>query len=108
MAPSSKYATPKDCPPATDTPSPPGTARDGAVVTWTAAPATNTSSTAFRPLSGSAMISSLRTTSLMPELWTSTSGAAPCTVTDSSSAPTPSAALMTGAAETCSTMPVCT
>src|SRR5512138_116816 len=108
IAPSSTYATPNAWPPATEIPMPPGTARDGAVVTCTAAPAIATNSTAFRPLSGSARISLFCTTSLIPELWTSTSGAAPSTVTDSASVPTPSTGLITSAAPTCITIPVCT
>jgi hypothetical protein len=44
----------------------------------------------------------------MPALRTSTSGAAASTVTDSSTAPSASTALIVGVAPTCSTMPVWT
>ena len=74
----------------------------------TAAPTMATRSAALRPLSGKARISWFRTTSLTPELCTSTSGVAPSTVTVSSSEPTDRTALITGEAATWRTMPVWT
>ena len=63
---------------------------------WTAAPASTIRSVTCRPCSGSSTIRSCSTTSLMPALRTSTSGAAASTETVSSRFPTPSAALITG------------
>jgi hypothetical protein len=74
----------------------------------TAAPARTIRFVTWRPCSGSSTIRSFSTTSEMPALCTSTSGAAASTVTVSVSSPRPRTALRTGDAFTCSTMPVCT
>ena len=85
---------------------PPGMPRAGGSP-CTAAPASTIRSVTWRPCSGNSKMASLLTTVLMPAPRTSTSGVAASTVTDSSSEPTPSTALIVGVSPTCSTMPVC-
>ncbi len=75
---------------------------------FTAAPASTIRFVTWRPCSGSSTMRSFSTTSEMPALRTSTSGAAASTDTVSSRLPTPSTALIVGVAPTCSTMPVWT
>ena len=108
IAPSSRYATPNETPPATEMFTPPWKLRLFGRPVSTAAPASTIRSVTWRPCSGSSTIRSCSTTSLMPALRTSTIGAAASTETVSSRLPTPSTALMVGVAPTCSTMPVWT
>ncbi len=107
MAPSRRYDTPYEMPPATEMADPRWPA-GLALPVWTAAPARSTRSVTLRPWSGSSTMRSFSTTSLMPELRTSTSGVAASTETVSASSPTWSDALITALASTWSTMPVCT
>jgi len=75
---------------------------------FTAAPARMIRFVTCRPCSGSSTIFWLSTTSLMPALRTSTSGAAPSTEIVSATSPTASVTLIVGLPLTCRTMPVCT
>src|SRR5439155_17471546 len=110
VAPSSRYATPDDCPPAIEISFPPCMLRLDEMPAvpsgCTAAPVSAIKSTGLRPLSGSARMRSFPMTCPRPVLRVSTSGDAACTCTVSSTAPSDNSTLITGASLTCSTRPV--
>ena len=108
IAPSRRYATPNDSPPATEMLTPPCMLRLSAVAVWMAAPASTIRSVTWRAWSGSSRMRSFSTTSLMPALFTSMSGVAPSTVIVSATSPSARDTLIVGVAATCSTIPVWT